>query len=238
MQTSQLLIFLKWDIDMIVDNINNGSASNVNHSFPKNKLLEKVIESIKSTPINFKKAISEEEKPTFNEDELTLLFANQNQVQINKLGIPVRVGEQYRDIYHKTKGIPDLHYSVLEEGVNYEPIFIMEAKRLPAPTITREKEYVIGKTPSGNPNGGIERFKLENHGKGLNECGMLGYIEKDDFNAWLSKINDWILELIPNWSKKETLNFEFSNQEQAYLSSIVIRSNSSLKLHHFWIDLS
>ncbi len=222
---------------MIVDNNNNGVDNSANHSFPRNKLLEKVIEAIKFTPTSFKKTLDKEKKSTLNEDELTMLFANQNQVQINKIGIPVRVGEQYRDIYHKTKGIPDLHYSMLEEGVNHEPVFIMEAKRLPSPSKNREKEYVIGKTPSGNPNGGIERFKLERHGKGLNNCGMLGYVETNSFDDWLNKINTWISDLMPDWSEHEKLKLISSGDKQVYIESIVIRPNSNLKLHHFWIDI-
>jgi len=223
---------------MIVDNNNKGIDDSTNHSYPRNRLLDKVIESIQSTSSSFIEVLLNEKRNNFNEDELTLLFANQNQVQINKIGISIRVGEQYRDIYHKTKGIPDLHYSILEEGVNYEPIFIMEAKRLPSPSASREKEYVIGKTSSGNPNGGIERFKLEKHGKGLNECGVLGYVEKDSFDNWLQVINKWILELIPNWSESEFLNLISIENEQAYLNSETIRKNSKLKVHHFWIDIT
>ncbi|MFC4633859.1 hypothetical protein ACFO3O_08065 [Dokdonia ponticola] len=223
---------------MIVDNSNNSVDNSTNHSFPRNRLLKKVVESIKSTPTSFKKALDKEDKSTFNEDELTMLFANQNQVHITKIGIPVRVGEQYRDIYHKTKGIPDLHYSMLEEGANHEPVFIMEAKRLPSPSASREKEYVIGKTPSGNPNGGIERFKLQKHGKGLKDCGILGYVEKDSFDDWLKRVNTWILDLMPEWSEQEKLKSITLGDKQIYIESIVIRQSSNLKLHHFWIDIS
>ncbi|WGH75386.1 hypothetical protein P8625_15135 [Tenacibaculum tangerinum] len=223
---------------MIVDKRNESYHSSANHSYPKSRLIQKVIDSISSTPFSFKAALNKHQNFNLNEDELTLLFANQNQFQINKIGIPIRVGEQYRDLYHKTKGIPDLHYSILEEGLNYEPVFIMEAKRLPSPSVNREKEYVVGKTPSGNPNGGIERFKYQKHGKGLSYCGILGYVERGNFEDWLDKINSWILELMPTWSEQEKLKFLEKESIQVLLSSKVLREDSSeLNLYHFWIDI-
>ena len=223
---------------MIVDNHKSDFLPvAINHSFPKNTLLPKIIESIKSTSQHFLLVLQNENRANFNEDEFTALFVNQNQIQINKLGISIRVGEQYRDIYHKTHGIPDIYYSFLELGRNCEPVFIMEAKRLPTPGHNRIKEYVIGQTPTGNPNGGIERFKLERHGKGLLNCGMLGYIENDSFETWLQRINDWIFELSAPWSQEEKLELVSIVEKLAYLNSVAIREGDELKLHHFWIDI-
>lgn len=237
MPINQSLIFLNLDINMIVDNYNDDSIKgNTRHSLPKNNLLNKIIKSIKLTHTHFINVLINKERSDFNEDELTQFFIIQNYKQISNLNIPVYASVQYRDTYFKTKGIPDIYYVRLEEGIDFRPIFIMEAKRLPTPTKKREKEYVIGKT--GKPNGGIERFKLEKHGKGLIECGLLAYIEKDSFNDWLQKINNWILEQKPEWSSKELLNLESINDNLAYLKSITIRENDNLNLHHFWIDIS
>lgn len=221
---------------MIVDNHKSDFLPvAMNHSFPRNTLLPKIIESIKSTSRHFLQVL-QDNRADFNEDELTGLFVNQNQVQINKLGLPIRVGEQYRDTYHKTHGIPDIYYSFLELGRNYEPVFIMEAKRLPTPGNNRIREYVTGQTLAGNPNGGIERFKMERHGKGLLNCGILAYIEDDSFETWLQRINDWICELSAPWSQEEKLELVLIVDKLAYLNSVAIREADKLKLHHFWID--
>jgi hypothetical protein len=223
---------------MLVDNHKNSFHSKTdNHSYPKNRLLYKTIESIKSTVDCFLMALQNVNRENFNEDELTHIFVAQNDIQIRNLGLSIRVGEQYRDLFHKTKGIPDVYYSFLEEGAINEPLFIMEAKRLPTPGQGREKEYVIGRTQAGNPNGGIERFKLERHGKGLNECGMLAYVENNSFDEWEQDINSWITSQAHPWSEEEKLKIVFKEGHTAYLDSISIRETGILKLHHFWIDI-
>jgi hypothetical protein len=209
---------------------------------PKNKYVVLIILSIKNTYEGFNKAIKTVKKDKLIEDDYTQIFVKQNTLQLQKLNIQfIYAGVQYRDLHHKTKGIPDIHYSFNEENIENEPIFIIEAKRLPTPTKEREKEYVVGKTQNGNPNGGIERFKLEKHGKGLNECGIIGYVEKHDFDYWYTQINLWIQELSviekSKWSIDECLNKIEFNQNSTYCHSLVIRSNQNLKLHHFWIKI-
>ena len=77
---------------------------------------------------------------------------------------------------------------------------------LPSPKKKREKEYVIG----DNNNGGIERYKSEKHGKGLSECGLLGFVEDKDFKHWNNTINSWIDDLskLPKtaWKSDEVLS--------------------------------
>ncbi len=41
----------------------------------------------------------------------------------------------------------------------YDPVLVLEGKRLPAPSSSREKEYVTGPNPE-KISGGIQRFKL------------------------------------------------------------------------------
>ena len=47
----------------------------------------------------------------------------------------------------------------------YDPILVFECKRLPAPSLDREKEYVTG--GKEHTSGGLQRFKLGGHGRVL-----------------------------------------------------------------------
>ncbi|TVT36753.1 hypothetical protein FNT36_24890 [Hymenobacter setariae] len=75
------------------------------------------------------------------------------------------------------------------------PVFTIEAKRLPAPGKVREKEYVIG-SDSQKPAGGIERYKRNLHGIETDSSAIVGYIQKEDIDYWVAKINSWLDELI------------------------------------------
>lgn len=57
----------------------------------------------------------------------------------------------------------------------YDPILVIECKRIPAPSRNREKEYVTGAKPD-RISGGIQRFKLGYHGARLDTVGMIGYV--------------------------------------------------------------
>ena len=93
---------------------------------------------------------------------------------------------QYNDLFYSTKGIPDFYFYESEKGKTNKPLFIVEAKILPAPLPkTREKEYVIGE----NKNGEIERFKIGRHGKWLNKCGIFGFVESESFEFWKDNVN-------------------------------------------------
>lgn len=226
---------------MMVDSYNEQNTQpEIEHSLPKGELLESILKSIESTPKHFFIALKNhfKENPevkSLNEDGLTQKFIEQNQVQIFNNNLSINVGAQYVDIFRKTKGRPDIYYTPLEQGKTHEPIFIMEAKRLPTPGKHREKEYVHGKTSSGNPNGGIERFKLEKHGKGLKECGLLGYIEIETPEVWLKNVNEWILDLKPEWSTDECLTLNQMTQYYSRFSSKCHRQNDTIVLHHFWL---
>ena len=62
----------------------------------------------------------------------------------------------------------------------YDPILVLESKRIPAPSSDREKEYVTGI----NKSGGIQRFKLGLHGAKLNLSAMIGYIQDKSARDW------------------------------------------------------
>ncbi len=228
---------------MIVDDLHEDNQLVGKHSLPQNTYLALIIQSVESTYSGFINSIQTAKNKNLNEDELTQIFVKQNTLQLQNLGLSfMYVGVQYRDIYHKTKGIPDIYYAFIEQDIDYEPSFVMEAKRLPAPSKAREKEYVFGTTTSGNPNGGIERFKLKKHGLGLTECGILAYIENEDFKYWFNQINNWIKELSnienSNWNIDECLYNIGANDNSYYCQSEVDRDSENLKLHHLWVKIN
>lgn len=124
------------------------------------------------------------------------------------------------------------------------PFYVLEAKLLPTPASTSrdQREYVIG----SKNDGGIERFKKELHGFWINRCGMVGYIEKNDFNFWHQKINEWIGGLItnnpdPNLSWKEADKLQpikiLTNTARCNSSHEINRTSKTVKLSHFWVIL-
>jgi hypothetical protein len=74
----------------------------------------------------------------------------------------------------------------------YDPFLVFEGKRLPAPVVSREREYVTG---GADKSGGIQRFKLGLHGAQQPTAAMIGYIQKNDPKSWHSSINKWIGDL-------------------------------------------
>ncbi len=191
-----------------------------------------ILQSIKSACVPFKKASTQPniQKP-LNENKFTQIFVEQIEVKIKNYP-NIGVKNQYSDLFYGIKGIPDFYFHVIEEGVTHEPLFIVESKRLPSPSY--EKEYVIGE----KENGGIERFKIEKHGKGLPQCGLLGFIEKETPEHWLKSINCWIQELSnlnPTWYDDEVLILKENDIGCTYLLSSAHRPSDIVLLHHFWI---
>jgi len=223
---------------MVVDNFPEESAkASLNIKVSEENIRQKILQSIFNTAKPFVNAVHNHTNTLWNEDSLTQVFIGQNTVQLQKLSTSLMVAAQYRDIYHKTKGIPDVFYSLIEEGRDHKPAFLMEAKRLPTPTSTREKEYVVGLTPSGNPNGGIERFKLGKHGAGHSHCGMLAFIEKEEYQDWLGNVNSWITELFPSWTDNELLKLQRKQSHYNHYQSKIEREKDEVQLDHFWIKI-
>ena len=123
---------------------------------------------------------------------------------------------------------------------NEKPITLIEfeAKRLSEKS--NNKEYVCGER------GGIERFKRGVHASHLPKCGMFAYIQNNNTNYWINKINGWICELSDvntdstiHWSNEEVLHKVSSNsQVEKYASSHQrLLSNDTIALWHYFIEL-
>ena len=177
------------------------------------------------------------QKSKLNEDDFTQIYIEQAQILIRNCDYPFNINGQYRDISNLSKGFSDFYFYPNEEGASTASIFSVESKRLPSPEKSREKEYVIG----NKNNGGIERYKTEKHGKGLYECGLVGYIEKENSAYWLKKINTWIVELSrdsEDWNPNEVLLEIESSVDFELLRSVAHRQNDDISLSHLWVKFN
>ncbi|MDR2406616.1 MAG: hypothetical protein LBE13_00660 [Bacteroidales bacterium] len=205
----------------------------------ENTTLKEILKYMSSAVIPFKKAYSQPNLcHPLNENQTTQIFVEQIEVQIKPIE-SIGVKNQYSDVFLGTKGIPDFYFHKVEEGITHFPLFVVEAKRLPAPDKRREKEYVVG----NKENGGIKRYKIEKHGKGLSACGMIGFVEKENFHYWQTTINKWIVELANTtdfWESDEMLIAIDNEEHQDYiiLNSIVHRiASENVFLYHLWINI-
>ena len=113
-------------------------------------------------------------------------------------------------------------------------IFYVEAKRLPKYQTKSEEEYVVGESTTGNPSGGIQRYKLGNHGDyNLRHNGIIAYVESKSIEEWILAINSKIIKEYPSDSLLSSTGFanEFISTHN-YLNQ-----EDSFVMHHFWINL-
>jgi len=131
----------------------------------------------------------------------------------------------------------------------YDPILVIEGKRLPAPSPDREREYVSG--GKDNVSGGIQRFKLGLHGSDHNIVAMVGYVQERSLTQWHRQINDWIvkfeqgiLEDICVWNADEKLDLFEEDSLNGIASSRSVHSrvgsikSSRIAIHHLWIEMN
>lgn len=153
---------------------------------------------------------------------------------------------------------PTQHLSV--SGQAFGPLsrlYGIEAKRLPTPrllNVDRSREYVVGawndrKFEDKVISGGIERFKELHHGKNLDRAGMIGFVQKHDFNHWHTEVNLWIDDLIAN-PTIQSHHATWANQDRLtsvavpglgvaeYHSNHARADGSGISLTHFWLDLT
>ena len=131
------------------------------------------------------------------------------------------------------------------EGRSYsvlDPFLVLEAKRLPAPTRDREREYVTG---GDKKSGGIQRFKLGLHGALLSHAGMIGYVQRDSFDDWFTSINLWIADLAessPEWSQDDCLTSLTTDVANRVASCVSVHERAeaetkNVHLSHLWVDM-
>lgn len=225
---------------MIVEEISLGKLPNaksmfsINANFSNNAYIKCIQLATPYFVSNYKRKSN---KNLLNEDMISQILVIEVQKIISQSSFPFFVQIQFVDDVNLTRGKPDIFFFENSElGVNSKYLFFVEAKRLPSKTF--ETEYVMGE----KKNGGIERFKLGIHGKGKKENGIIGYVQDNDCIYWHNKINAWInnfAKTYSNWNKSEKLNLVSSiNKKFRYCNSVVLRKNSTMKLHHLLINLN
>lgn len=143
---------------------------------------------------------------------------------------------------HANGNSPRVDIGIYAKSDTYMPFFVIEGKRLDKSIqnyTTRKKEYVVN-----NNGGGIERFKMDIHGKELLLAGMLGYVQTDNFSTWSTRINNYIEEEIQSssidvvWDRHDLLALDTSNTLYATYGSKHLRlSGSEIDLYHLWLNL-
>jgi hypothetical protein len=197
--------------------------------------LNYILNSIKSASQHFKAAYSDPKiiRP-LNENKLSQMLVQLIGHQIKSHAF-LSVNSQYADMFESSAtGIPDFYFYRTEEDKVHAPIFVVESKRLPSPTF--ETEYVKGE----KKNGGIERFKIEKHAKGFDNCGLVGFVEKNNPAHWLKTVNGWIESFAKTdatWNKSELLTETETEADYVTLKSTAQLSGKTKKIqiHHFWI---
>ncbi len=129
----------------------------------------------------------------------------------------------------------------------YDPILVIECKRIPAPSVDREREYVTG-AESDKITGGIQRFKLGRHGARLDVVAMVGYVQAGTASHWCNEINGWILQLVDNplgdgcvWDETEILRSVTEDGSKDVFSYRSVHKRTAepaseeIEIYHLWI---
>lgn len=131
---------------------------------------------------------------------------------------------------------------------HYDPFLVMEGKRLPAPEVSREREYLTG---GSMKSGGVQRFRLGLHGAKLPRAIIIGYIQDGQPREWFDRINGWMDQLIAagevdgeSWAAPERLTAftEIRGKDIARSASRHPRqgdvASSQIDLDHFWVRMA
>lgn len=130
----------------------------------------------------------------------------------------------------------------------YEPILIIECKRLPAPSPDREREYVTGGTKQC---GGIQRFKLRLYARDHKRAALVGYVQDKTLQHWHRAIDSWISELVNGvetdtcqWFPGEEMGALLEDQSTGTAACLSSHSRAAgsegdrIELHHLWISMA
>jgi hypothetical protein len=183
---------------------------------------------------------------SFINSKMSLFIINKEQVNLNKIEssynsqLSMFLNAQrsmetflFQNSPEQENGrVPDIGVYTIQSinSNNYESIFDIECKRLNT-QLSHVKQYVSGNT------GGIQRFKLNQHGVNLPYSAMIGYVENQTSEYWVEQINTWITNLSSDesgtngsWSVDDCLKV---TDKQYYISNHN-RLKGSIRLYHFF----
>jgi hypothetical protein len=136
------------------------------------------------------------------------------------------------------------HFSKSFENYS-DAVTVFECKRLTT-DIGKERvdEYVTGHEKTG---GGIQRFKLEVHGKEHEIVGMIGYVQTGTCPEWLNTINTCIDGLCGkpdenslSWTRDERINtVEHDDKNGKYYGKSLHqrKTKPNITIHHLWVNM-
>jgi hypothetical protein len=124
-------------------------------------------------------------------------------------------------------------------------ITVFECKRLSIDIENERKdEYVTGHKKTS---GGIQRFKLEVHGKEHKIAGMIGYIQTGTYLDWQKTINNCIDNLCGKpdenglcWNECEHINtIEYDEKNNKYHGKSLHprKTKPDITIHHLWVNM-
>jgi hypothetical protein len=143
------------------------------------------------------------------------------------------IGVQKEHERKDNKGREDIYFHLNDD--KHTCIFYVETKRLPKPRSKSNEEYVIGKSSTGKPSGGIQRYKLGNHGDyNLRHNGIIAYVESKSVEEWILVVNGKITEEYPN----DTLLTSTGFTNEFISTHNYLNREGSFVMHHFWINLT
>lgn len=223
----------------------SNSIGNLTRGVVQNSLFDQTVEFVWQSLIPWK---NDPQRPHAEaEEDLNAQFHNFLQARANEVFPMVLFQMEQRQEGRRRVdlSVKPIH-QVTIMGVPYNkylPFLVIEGKRLPTPSKTREREYVTG---DNDISGGIQRFKLGLHGREHTSAILLGYLQKGDAPQWHSRVNGWISELSESqpcdWSSDESLS-ELDHQKGCVRARTVSRHprgadcrSLPIEILHLWIQ--
>lgn len=194
------------------------------------KYLEDILCIIRQGILQRQNILSRKKREVLNTQSLVEAF---NVIGLTGAVSKTLIGVQKEHEREDNKGKEDIYFYLNDD--NYTCIFFAEAKRLPKYQSKSEDEYVVGESSTGNPSGGVQRYKLGLHGNyNLRHNGIIAYVENKSIDEWFSIINGRIANEYPTDSL--LIPTDFLNE---YISTHTYLSNEgAFCMHHFWINLT
>lgn len=127
---------------------------------------------------------------------------------------------------------------------DFDPLLPIECKRLPTPEGRDRDKREYLRVARGST-GGVQRFKAGLHGAAHERGAIIAYIQADDVETWMARIDRWIRALAragtPDWRTDDRLQLcrHDASLKMALLSSQHGRTVglAPITLSHLWIEV-
>ena len=213
--------------------------------------VETVIKFIAGQLVDF--PLWQDVRPDQNENFYNQRLERFLQVRARKHCDAIQVG---RETIYTTPGSHDISaFPADEEGLVVrgrafgpeQPIYTIECKRLLSTTRAERKREYLTSEKDGAPRGAVQRYKLGIHGAGLDDAGIVGYVQDEDLKWWRTTINTWLGDLAASpvdtavWHTNERLRHhpKFKKSKKILVSASISKriTGAKVRLTHFFVDL-